>query len=178
MKVSSTERLELHLMADTDAELLYELDQNPNVMKYINGGKLTSMEDIEKVMIPRMNSYRNPPNGWGLWKVLKRNDKQFIGWILVRPMDFFNDSRNDNDIELGWRFKQESWGKGYATEAAEAVMTALIDLGIYEKMSVIVVPGNQASIRIMQKLGMKYLKTDIHKDPLGDMEVEYYSRDC
>jgi RimJ/RimL family protein N-acetyltransferase len=36
-------------------------------------------------------------------------------------------------------------------------------------------PGNAASINIMKKLGMSYIKTDIHRDPLGDEEVVYYT---
>ena len=178
MKIKNSARLSYKLMDDQDIDCLFELDQNPEVMRFINGGKPSTYDDIVNIMLPRMNSYRNPQKGWGLWKVETVDEKEFIGWILVRPMDFFNEKKDDKDIELGWRFLQSSWGKGYATEAAKAVMNELINLGIYDKMSALVLKGNTASINIMKKLGMKYIKSDLHKDPLGDLEADYYSIDC
>ena len=50
---------------------------------------------------------------------------QEIGWILVRPMDFFSSKPIWHDIELGWRFLRSTWGKGYATEAAIHIQQAL-----------------------------------------------------
>jgi RimJ/RimL family protein N-acetyltransferase len=162
-------------MDESDTQDLFDLDQNPDVMKFINGGKTTSMDDIKNIFLPRMASYTNPDKGWGLWKVNVLQSNLFIGWVLVRPMDFFTENPQFNDLELGWRFKQESWGKGYATEAAKQIMQALIENKSATEYSAIAVTENQASINIMKKLGMKFQKHDIHKDPLGDMQVDYYS---
>nr|WP_281368203.1 GNAT family N-acetyltransferase [Simiduia aestuariiviva] len=159
-----------------DAELLFELDQDPEVMKYINGGSPTSRQDIDNVMIPRMMRYRNPEKGWGIWKVLLSEDQQFIGWILVRPMGFFSETPDWENLELGWRFKRETWGKGYATEAAAAIAAAFSTKADVATLSAIAVPENTASIAVMEKLGMRYLKTDLHRDPLGDAEVVYYAK--
>ena len=161
-------------MSKDDAEIMYQIDQDPAVMKYINGGELTSREDIENVYIPRMESYTNPNKGWGIWKISALIDAEVIGFILVRPMEFFTDSPEYNNIELGWRLTQKSWGKGYATEAAEQVKNAVIKIGEVKMFTAIAMEGNLDSINIMKKLGMKYIKTDIHKDPLGDDEVVYY----
>ena len=51
----------------------------------------------------------------------------FIGWVLVRPMGFF-EQPDYSDLEIGWRFKQMSWGKGYASEAALAVAHAVCQI--------------------------------------------------
>jgi len=122
-----------------------------------------------------MLSYINHKKGWGLWKVSLLENNEFIGWILVRPMDFFSDNPMFENLELGWRFKEEFWGKGYATESALCVMNALANNKSASQFTAIAVSENTASISIMKKLGMKFIKKDMHKDPLGDMLVEYYS---
>lgn len=177
MGIQHSERLSYRLMDENDGELLFELDQDPAVMQYITHGKTTSREEIKNTFIPRMLSYRNPQKGWGLWQVNVQNDDSFIGWILVRPMHFFSDNRDDQDIELGWRFKQAAWGKGYATEAARHIADAIVghDVSI-RSISAIAMEENQGSINIMHKLGMSFVKKDLHKDPLGDMDVVYYRR--
>jgi len=175
LTIKHSERLSFRLMDDTDAVLLFELDQDPAVMEFINQGKLTSRAEIDDIFIPRMMQYRNPDKGWGLWQVNTLADDEFIGWILVRPMHFFTNDRDDTDIELGWRFIQKSWGKGYASEAAKTVMSALHQQAGYHTFSAVAVPGNTGSIRMMTLLGMTYQKTAIHKDPLGDTEAVYYS---
>ncbi|KAA3652283.1 MAG: N-acetyltransferase [Proteobacteria bacterium] len=175
MTIDNSVRLSYQLMTESDADLLFALDQDPVVMAHINHGKLTSREDIEEIFIPRMLQYRNPEKGWGLWQVNTLEEDDFIGWILVRPMHFFSNQRDDEGLELGWRFMQKSWGKGYATEAAKAVMSALHQQANYKRFSAVAVPDNSGSIRIMDKLGMCYQKTTVHEDPLGDMEAVYYS---
>jgi len=175
MYIADSSRLSFALMTRQDAELLFELDQDPEVMKYINGGKKSTMQDIQDVFIPRLESYHNPEQGWGLWKVMLTSEQRFIGWILVRPMHFFSDHPQWHDLEVGWRFKRDSWGKGYASEAAKAVCDVLAEQAEVEKISAVAVEDNLASIGIMQKLGMQYVKTDIHKDPLGDITAVYYS---
>ncbi|MCW8870373.1 MAG: GNAT family N-acetyltransferase [Proteobacteria bacterium] len=175
VKVNSSERLRYKLMDESDADLLFELDQDPAVMKYLTQGKPSSRTHINNVLLPRMQQYRNPNKGWGLWQVSHVESESFIGWILARPMNFFSDNRNEADIELGWRFMQRSWGQGYATEAAKAVMMALHRQVGYHKFTALAVPANKGSIRIMEKIGMSYQKTAVHKDPLGDIEAVYYS---
>lgn len=174
MKIKNSERLCYELMGPNDAELLFQLDQDVEVMRFINGGKMTSREDVDKVFLPRMLSYTNLEKGWGLWKVTVVKTNQYIGWILVRPLDFFGDHPQWDNLELGWRFMQKSWGHGYATEAAQHTMQSLNKKGVAKHFSAIVLPDNLASIGIMKKLGMKYIKTYLNKDPLGDIEVAYY----
>ncbi len=174
MKIPNSARLSYALMNEADADLLFELDQDAEVMRYINGGKITTWQEVQDVFLPRMAKYRNPEKGWGLWKLTTTENNQFIGWVLVRPMDYFSDQPKWHDWELGWRLLRSAWGHGYATEAAKHLMQKLSDTQDIQFFSAIAMPGNSASIKIMQKLGMVYQKTDIYKDPLGDEEVVYY----
>ena len=77
MNIENSSRLSYQLIDETDSEFLFQLDQNPDVMRYINGGVLTTREDIKDLFIPRLNAYKNVDKGWGLWKVMPPR-QQFI----------------------------------------------------------------------------------------------------
>ncbi|MDM7859905.1 GNAT family N-acetyltransferase [Alteromonas sp. ASW11-36] len=173
--VVPTEHLSFRLLEPnaTDAVLLWELDQDPEVMRFINGGKPTSKTEIDQVFLPRLISYTNPESGWGMWGVF--DQQQFVGWILVRPMNFFSERPKLANLELGWRFKRSTWGKGIATEAAQQVMRSIREQTGVTLFSAIAVKENTASIRIIEKLGMQFKYSGIHHDPLGDMQVDTYT---
>ena len=176
MQINDSERLTYQLMGLNSADLMYELDQDPQVLKYINHGICPTLDEIKNTFLPRLAKYYNPDKGWGLWGVYLKETGEYIGWVLVRPMDFFGDQPKWHDIELGWRFKQFTWGKGYGTEAAQQVMAALSKQPDIHYFTAIAMEENTASINIMKKLGMKYVKTDIHKDAdFDDEEVVYYT---
>jgi len=177
MHIEATERLRFEIMDANDADLLFELDQDPAVMRFINGGKMTTLKEIKDVMLPRLESFTNKAKGWGLWKVTTIDADHFIGWVLVRPMAFFSDAPEYDNIELGWRFKQSSWGKGYATEAAMQIQRVMLkQLGV-SALSATALEDNIGSINIMKKLGMSYVKTYVHEhDLLGEMNAVYYQR--
>ncbi|MEJ6475150.1 GNAT family N-acetyltransferase [Pseudoalteromonas piscicida] len=177
MQVKDSARLSYRLLTAQDAQLLADLDSDPEVMKYITNGQTNSLEEVKAVYIPRLKQFTNDIKGWGLWGCFALPDEHFIGWILVRPAHFFTEQRNDQDLELGWRFKQAFWGKGLATEAAQQVMSELIAANPnLTHFSAIAEEENLGSINIMKKLGMTYIKKGIHTDILGDMEVVYYHK--
>jgi hypothetical protein len=59
MQVPNSARLTYRLMGPDDADLLWQLDQDEEVMRFITHGKKTSIEDIHAVFIPRMAKYTN-----------------------------------------------------------------------------------------------------------------------
>jgi RimJ/RimL family protein N-acetyltransferase len=89
-------------------------------------------------------------------------------------MNFFTDSPELDNLELGWRFIQSSWGKGYATEAALHIKNTLAKNDYLKSFSAIAVVDNLGSIAVMKKIGMSYVKTYLHKDPLFESQVVYY----
>lgn len=178
VSVLDSERLSFRLMDITDESLFLDLDNDPEVMKFINGGKPTTKQEHLDIHIPRHSAFRNPDKGWGYWATFIKETNTFIGWVLVRPMDFFSEGKDLTNIELGWRFKQLAWGKGYATEAAKAVLQSLKEQVKYNKFTAIAVSDNTGSIKIMQKIGMTFVKKQLHKDPLGDLNVDYYELHC
>lgn len=177
MNIVPSARLSYKFMTKQDGKLLFDLDQDPEVMRFINGGKPSSMDTINNVFIPRMESYADQQKGWGLWQVNITESDEYIGWILVRPMNFFSDSPEFTNLELGWRFFQSSWGKGYASEAALHIKNALAKNKALTHFSAIAEEDNLGSIAVMKKIGMSFVKRYLHKDPLFESQVVYYQVD-
>ncbi|KZN46801.1 GNAT family N-acetyltransferase [Pseudoalteromonas luteoviolacea] len=176
MKISASSRLTYRLLTPEDRNLLFALDQDPEVMRYINGGKPNSQADIDNIFIPRLKQFTYAEKGWGLWGCFLEPQKVFIGWVLVRPMDFFTEQRDDNNLEIGWRFMQSHWGKGFASEAAQQVCEALISNQVCNTLTAVALHDNLGSIKIMEKVGLLYKETKLHRDPLGDAQVVVYEK--
>ena len=174
MKINNSVRLSYRLMTADDAELLYQLDQDPEVMRFISNGKISSRDSIENVLVPRMQKYLNVDKGWGIWQVNIAETGEYIGWVLVRPMNFFSDEVEFDNLELGWRFFQVSWGKGFASEAANHIQKVFALQSEYKKFSAIADEENMGSIGVMKNIGMSYIKTYLHTDPLFECQVAYY----
>jgi RimJ/RimL family protein N-acetyltransferase len=174
MQIDNSERLKFRLMNTNDAQALWALDQDPSVMKFLNGGTPTSIEQVNNVFIPRMEKYRDSKLGWGIWQVSNKVTDEYLGWVLIRPMAFFTDEPNFTDLELGWRFFQSIWGKGYATEAAIAIKDAVVANSDVTHVSALAVADNLASVGVMKKMGMSFVRAYLHKDPIGDFDAVHY----
>lgn len=175
VRIPDSARLRYRPLTADDGDFLFELDQDEEVMRFLSKGRKTTRAQIDNVFIPRLQVFSDPQKGWGLWQVSTLGPKaEPIGWILVRPMGFFSGERNNEDIELGWRFCRKSWGKGFATEAARHIMSQLSERG-YKQFSAIALAENHASIGIMKKLGMRYLRTERYQDEVFNEDVVVYS---
>ena len=174
MHINNSERLKFRLMDSKDAQALWEIDQDPAVMKFLNGGTPTSIEQVNSVFIPRMKKYRNSELGWGIWQVSNKVTDEYLGWVLIRPMSFFTESPDTKDLELGWRFFQATWGRGYATEAAIAIKDAVVANTDVTHVSALAVADNLASVEVMKKMGMKFIRAYLHEDPIGDFDAVHY----
>lgn len=175
LQIAASERLKYALMSQDDAALLFDVDQDEEVMRFINGGTRTSMQTIVEVMLPRMNLYGQPQLGYGIWQIRRRSDDAYFGWVLIRPMGFNTATPSTDDVEIGWRLKREYWGQGYAGEAAQTIASAVLtDKPQVTWLSAIAMPDNAGSIGVMRKLGMQFVKRYIHRDALGETDAVLY----
>ena len=146
-----SKRIYLRRFAMDEADLLFQLDGDPDVMKYITLGIPRTMNEVIKESMPRiLNSYQDK-SGFGIFAAYLINSEKYIGWF-----QFEKDKEFDDSIEIGWRLKKQYWGNGYATEVA----TLLCKLG--KKMGKTIVARamieNLASIRVMEKAGLKFVE--------------------
>ena len=93
-------------------------------------------------------------------------------------MGFFSDTPDFSDIEVGWRFKQASWGKGYAIEAAGAICSELEKQRQVKAISATALTSNVGSINVMKKLGMQLKHYYIHTEDGSNLTAVLYSKSC
>lgn len=174
LTIPPTDRLAFRLMGADDADLLWELDQDPEVMHFLNEGRPTPRAEIEEYFVPRMLAFTDPVTGTGLWEIDDRASGEYLGWILVREYGFQTPLHIPGNIELGWRLKRSHWGRGITTEAARAIMDVVRYNPGVSVFSAIADVDNVASIAVMKKLGMQYIDDRVHNTPKGDYFVVYY----
>ena len=154
-----TPRLILRQFTNDDVDDLVTLDSDPEVMRYINGGVASSREAIADKFLPYAMSYYEREH-LGFWAIVEKQSQEFIGWIFLRPeVDFellqqLNLAEPDA-VELGYRIRQRSWGRGYTTEAAKALIDRSFGESAIAKIVAWALIENRASTRVMEKAGLK-----------------------
>jgi RimJ/RimL family protein N-acetyltransferase len=153
--VLETARLRLRRFSLDDVPLLVELDSDPEVMRWLNGGKPTPEDVIRDVVLPNMLDYddvRFP--GQGFFAAVEKSSGDFIGWFGFR--------RSSDDapsvVDLGYRLRRAAWGRGYATEGARALIEhGFASCGI-TRVTARTYEKNIGSRRVMEKAGMTFVK--------------------
>lgn len=150
-----TDRVALRRFRTEDADLLIELDSDPAVMRFLSGGEGTAPEVVRDQILPSLlAAYERWDGRFGLFAAYDAGDA-FLGWFCLRPE---RDGPLD-DVELGYRLRQDAWGRGYATEVSAALLEKA-----FTELDVRVVWGetmalNLASQRVMEKVGMTVTET-------------------
>ena len=154
-----TKRLLLRRFTANDAQFLFELDNDPEVMRYINGGTPTPLEIIEKEILPVFLNHEDQFPTYGFWAAIEKNSHGFLGWFVFRPVAAKSTREGRHEVDIGYRLHKRAWGVGYATEGARA----LIDKGFRESgvtcVTATTYEENQASRRVMEKLGMTFRRS-------------------
>jgi RimJ/RimL family protein N-acetyltransferase len=174
ISIPDSARLRYRLMGENDGDLLFELDQDPEVMRYLSDGKPTSREEIDEYFLPRIARFTNPATGCGVWEIADKQSGEYLGWILVRHYGFETHYHAPENIELGWRLKRSYWGLGITTEAAAAIIDVLRSNPAIAIFSAQADPDNLGSIGVMKNLRMEYVDDRIHHTPKQEYPVVYY----
>jgi RimJ/RimL family protein N-acetyltransferase len=157
--VLRTERLILRGWGEKDRVPFAELSADSEVMEHFPA-RLTRAES--NAFVDRAVRHFDE-HGFGLWAV--EAEEGFIGFTglaLPRFRVGWMHDREQPVVEVGWRLRRSAWGRGYATEAAEACLRYAFDhLGREEVVSFTVV-GNIRSRAVMERLGMRQIATYDH----------------
>ncbi len=150
-----TEHLMLRWFTVEDVDNLFDLDNDPEVMRYLSGGNHTPRELIQNDILPEfMRSYEQFP-GFGVWAATGKASGEFLGWFGFRP----DDADRPNDVVLGYRLRRAVWGRGYATEGARALIhKGFTELGV-QRVFATTYQDNLASRRVMEKVGLRLVRT-------------------
>lgn len=143
-----TDRLLLREFDASDAGKMYQLNLDPEVLRYTGDKPFSSVQEARAFL---ENYEYDRALGIGRWAVILKSGQEFIGWCGLK--------RNEEElIDIGFRFFQAHWNRGYASEAAQATLRyGFMEKGIPRIIGRAAVE-NRASIRVLEKLGMVYWK--------------------
>lgn len=145
--IIETERLLLREFILDDAEKFYQLNLNPNVIRYTGNTAFKSIYEA-KMFLENYNDYK--ANGYGRWAVINKNSSEFIGWCGLKYCEL------ENETDIGFRFFEEEWNKGYATESAAACLKYGFDKLKLNRIIGRAMKENAASIKVLEKIGLVY----------------------
>ena len=164
MIVTETKRLILRYFIPSDIDRLAKIVADPEVMRFSETGvkNRAQAEDFLDWMLYHYQKY-----GFGLYAVIDKESSELIGYcgLLLWTLD------NHREMEIGYRLATDYWGRGLATEAAKAVRDYGWQLTKSDRIICIIEPTNYNSIRVAEKLGMKYEKDTVFKN----IKVRIYS---
>ena len=149
MKILETERLLLRQFSTDDADFIFRLLNEPSFIQNIGDRGVRSLEDARSYIL-RVPVASYEQNGFGLYLVILKETGTPIGMCgLIK--------RNElEDVDIGYAFLPEYWSKGYAIEAALAVKEYARDVIGLKRLVAITDPENQASIRVLEKIGLRF----------------------
>jgi RimJ/RimL family protein N-acetyltransferase len=164
-----TQHLTLAPCRPADREDFIALERDPEVMRFLNGGKAVEGDAVDPDATYLMPRGEEPH----VWTARHRHTGAFVGWFCLWP-------EGEGLAELGYRLRRSEWGQGLASEGA----AALIDWGFgsagYDRIVATTMTVNHASRRVMEKLGMRHTRTEFPEwpDPIeGSDEGEvWYER--
>jgi len=148
-----TFRLLLKNVSLNDFERFFSMSKDPEVMKYIGDGSIfhwTKKVALEKFTAKLNQQNDNNPETLAVYT---KKDRLYIGWCGIGHSKFLD------HIELGYRYCSDSWNKGYATEAAAALLQKSYLSTDADRILACTHPENTASIRVLEKLGFTFTVT-------------------
>ncbi|MET0225207.1 MAG: GNAT family N-acetyltransferase [Dokdonella sp.] len=152
MQPIETPRLVLRELVDDDAAFILELVNDPAWLRYIGDKGVRDLDGARGYIAsgPRASYARF---GFGLWRVELKEGARPIGLCGLLKRDTLD------DVDIGYAFLPGFNGQGYAFEAAEATSRHARDVLQLARLVAIVSPDNRASIRLLEKLGLRFETT-------------------
>jgi len=165
--VLQTMRLTLSPCRPGDCADFMDLERDPEVMRFLNGGHA----------LDHAQSYRDAPflmprgTEPDVWTARRTANGAFVGWFCLSP-------ESEKVAELGYRLRRMDWGQGLASEGASALVNWGFRDGGYDRIFACTMTVNHASRRVLEKIGLNYART-VHVDwpdrfpGIEDGEVQY-----
>lgn len=163
MKAVHTERLVFrqYVKCQADRNALISLLTDEDVMKHVGNGVVSEDKADESFKLMFTNAYEK--SSFDIWAVFIKENSEYIAHAEIKPR------KGTQDWEIIYILKKEHWGKGYATEIAQA----LIEYGFEErKLSRVIATvdtENKTSVHVLEKIGMSLERTE--KDGRGEFLV-------
>jgi RimJ/RimL family protein N-acetyltransferase len=158
--VFATERLVVRPWRDTDADRHFDMYARPEVFRWLGSAPAPiESRDESLARIGRWAARTTVDARFGVWAVEVAETGILAGTVLLVPIPVTGQERarppeEGGDVEVGWHLHPDSWGHGFATEAARGAIEKGFADGLAEVVAV-VYADNQPSLRVCQRLGME-----------------------
>ena len=166
MNIIETDRLFLRQLTADDAEFILDLYNQPSFIKFVGDRGVRTLDDARNFLSKRLiESYER--FGFGLYLTLLKDGEIPLGICgLVKRAEL-------KDVDVGFAFLPQFWSKGYAFESASAVLAYSRNTLGLKRIAGITTPDNQGSIRVLEKMGLKFEK--MVKLSEDDMELKLFA---
>jgi [ribosomal protein S5]-alanine N-acetyltransferase len=150
--ILETDRLLLREYVEEDAEALFKLNSDPEVLRFLPDERLLNVEQARQILIDHpIADYRK--YGFGRGACILKSTGEQIGFAGLKYLE------EVGEVDVAYRLMPTHWGQGLATEAALAsVRFGFFDLGLKQIIG-LVMPENIASVRVLEKTGLRYAET-------------------
>jgi RimJ/RimL family protein N-acetyltransferase len=155
-----TERLVIRPWSRDESDRHFDIYSRWEVARWL-GRTPRPVETLDQSVqvIDRWNGLTTPDGRFGIWAAEVQDTGTVAGTVLLIPMALSGEEtarppEEGGDVEVGWHFHPDSWGNGYATEAARGAVAKGFADGLEEVLAV-VRPGNGPSMAVCGRLGME-----------------------
>lgn len=152
--VLQTARLTLSPCRPSDRADFIDLELDPEVMRFLNGGHAVDRDHVDPNATFLMPRGTEPY----VWTARRASNRTFVGWFCLWP-------ESGTTAELGYRLRRTAWGKGLASEGASALADWGFRSGRYDRIMATTMAVNLGSRRVMEKIGMTYVRTAAFEGP-------------
>jgi RimJ/RimL family protein N-acetyltransferase len=153
--IFETKNLTVRKLKISDFDPFHEMQSNHNVMQYVSA-KVMTFQENKKELPHLIDLYNLPNNDFWIYAIERKSDNIFVGTIA-----FVKDENKED--EIGYRFLEKYWGKGYGTEIVEGMICYCKKVG-FVKLVACVVNKNVASTKIIKKAGFTFIKDFVSDD--------------
>ena len=157
--ILTTTRLTLRAFTEEDIDPLQRILSEEGILRYFPRTDPPARDRVERLIAHQLKHWEE--HGYGWWAVEPRWEKQLIGWSGLQFLP------ETEEVEVGYLLDQAFWGKGLATEAAQACLQYGFESFDVENIVAIVHPENITSQRVIEKLRMSFVD-----------QAHYFGMDC
>jgi ribosomal-protein-alanine N-acetyltransferase len=151
--IAETDRLIIRHWREGDVEDAFAIYGDPEVTRYLAGDARDTTIDSTREWLAKKLPTQAEKAPLGLWAVEERSSGNVIGHALLQYAQINGEDR----VEVGYALARAAWGKGYATEIAQAMIQVGFDTLDLAEIYGVVIPENTASRRVLEKVGMRNL---------------------
>lgn len=158
--IFETERLYVRQFTADDEQYFFDVNGSEEVMYYIRAAK--TREECNEFLKETILGYEISPQT-GRWAIFSKTDDRFVGLFAVIPL------QNSNDLQIGYAFLKNEWGKGFATESLLAGVQYVFEKMNLPRIMAIVTAANLASEKVLVKAGFQ--KKDVLLDKQAKLNL-------